>query len=152
MKTTMTIKRITLVTLLSAVLAVPALAQPGPGSGGGSGGGPGAQGAMPCAANATNCGPGMMGGGPGSGRGMGPGGRHGMRFSQKNTAGWSLMTAEERTAHREKMFSVKTYDECKLVQTDHRKQMETRAKEKGVTLPEPRANGCDRMKARGIFK
>lgn len=72
-----------------------------------------------------------------------------MRFSQKNTAGWSLMTPEERTAHQNKMRSVKTYDECKALQTEHHQQMEARAKEKGVTLPQPRANGCDRMKARG---
>ena len=72
-----------------------------------------------------------------------------MRFSQKNTAGWSLMTQEERTAHQNKMRSVKTYDECKALQVEHHQQMEARAKEKGVTLPQPRANGCDRMKARG---
>ncbi len=149
MKTMTTIKHAMLLAMLGAVLAVPALAQSGPG----------AQSAAPCAANATNCGPGMMGGpgsgrgmGPGMNQGMGPGGRQAMRFSQKNTAGWGLMTPEERTAHREKMFATKSYDECKVVQADHHKQMEVRAKEKGVTLPEPRANGCDRMKARGIVK
>ncbi len=30
--------------------------------------------------------------------------------------------------------------------------MEVRAKEKGVPLPEPRQNGCDRMKAKGWIK
>ena len=93
-------------------------------------------------------GPGMMGGGPGRGRGMG----HGMRFSQRNTAGWSLMTQEERVAHREKMLSVKTYEECKAVQGEQHTLMEARAKEKGLTLPAPRYNGCDRMKARGLIK
>ena len=141
-------RNISLVALLCASFAVPVMAQPGPGWGGGPGAGP-------CAANATNCGPGMMGGpgmggpgGPGYGRGMG----HGMRFSQRNTAGWSLMTQEERIAHREKMLSVKTYEECKVVQAEQHKLMEARAKEKGVTLPEPRYNGCDRMKARGFIK
>ena len=30
--------------------------------------------------------------------------------------------------------------------------MEARAKEKGTTLPGPRRNGCDVMKARGLLK
>ena len=141
MKTTNLIKRASLAVLLCGCLATTAMAQPGPGWGGG----PGAQGATPCV---TNCGPGMMGGGPGQGRGKG----HGMRFSQRNTAGWSLMTQEERVAHREKMLAVKTYEECKAVQGEQHKQMEARAKEKGVTLPTPRSNGCDRMKARGLIK
>ncbi len=137
MKTTMTLKSITLIALFGAALAAPVLAQGGPGMGGGMGGGPGMQNS---GANAT------------PGAGMGPGGGRGMRFSQRNTAGWSLMTPEEQTAHRDKMRAVKTYDECKAVQTEHRTQMETRAKEKGVTLPTPRQNGCDRMQARGFFK
>jgi len=62
------------------------------------------------------------------------------------------MTPEERTAHRDKMRSLKTYDECKTVQSSQHALMETRAKEKGVTLPEPRYNVCDRMKDRGILK
>ncbi len=139
MKTTMTLKSITLIALLGAALAAPVLAQGGPGMG--MGGGPGMQNAGP---NAGTAGP-----GPG---GMGPGSRRGMRFSQRNTSGWSLMTPEEQTAHRQKMMSVKTYDECKAVQVEHRTAMEVRAKEKGVTLPTPRQNGCDRMQAQGYFK
>jgi len=145
--------------LIGAAVALPAMAQGGPGAGGG----PGAQGAGPCT---TNCGPGWGGGpgmgpggrgGPGMGPGMGGGPRHGMgpgmmRYNQRNTAGWSLMTPEERTAHRDKMRSLKTYDECKTVQSSQHALMETRAKEKGVTLPEPRYNVCDRMKDRGILK
>ena len=88
-----------------------------------------------------------MGGGPG----MQNGGR-GMNFSQSNTRGWTLMTPEEQTAFQTKMREVKTYDECKLAQTEHRSAMETRAKEKGVTLQAPRQNACDNMKARGIIK
>lgn len=71
-----------------------------------------------------------------------------------NTGGWQLMTAEERTEHQNKMRSFKTYDECKVYQDQHHKQMEERAKEKGVTLPmgKPGAYGCDNMKARGFIK
>ncbi len=75
-----------------------------------------------------------------------------MRLNQKNTPGWTLMTPEERTEMQTKMRAVKTYDECKQLQTEHHAAMEVRAKEKGVTLPEPRQNGCDRMKAKGWIK
>lgn len=91
---------------------------------------------------------------PGGGPGMGPGGGMGMRFNfdKDNTPGWALMDAKERAAHGNKMRNAKTYDECKALQTEHHQAMEARAKEKGVTLPAPRYNGCDRMKARGFFK
>lgn len=140
MKTTMNLKSITLIALLGAVLATPVLAQPGPGMGGGMGG--------------MGGGPGMQNTGPGPGAGMGPGGRggRGMQFNNNNTRGWMLMTPEERSAFQARMREVKTYDECKLVQSEHRSTMEARAKEKGVVLQTPRQNGCDRMKARGIIK
>lgn len=124
MKTSTTVKSLALIALLGAAFATPLLAQPGPGMGGG-----------------------MGMGGMGGGHGM-----RGMRFDQNNTRGWSLMTPEERTANQIKMRAVKTYDECKLVQTEQRKAMEARAKDKGVTLPAPRQNGCDNMKARGLIK
>lgn len=64
----------------------------------------------------------------------------------------TLMTPEERIANQISMHAVKTYDECKLVQTEQRTLMEARATEKGVTLPAPRQNGCDNMKTRGFIK
>lgn len=84
--------------------------------------------------------------GPGGGRGRG------MVFNQDNTPGWSLMTTQERASHREKMLSLKTYEECKAFQAEHRSVMEARAKEKGATLRVGPQNGCDRMKARGLIK
>ncbi len=89
---------------------------------------------------------------PGPGAGMGPGGGKGMNFNQDNTRGWNLMSAEERVAYRDKMTSTKTYEECKAFQDEQHKSMEVRAKEKGVSLPAPRQNVCDRMKTRGLFK
>ena len=85
---------------------------------------------------------------------MGPRGGKAMRFNfnKDNTPGWKLMTAEERTVHSGKMRAAKSYDECKVLQDEQHKAMEARAKEKGVMLPAPRQNGCDRMKARGFFK
>ena len=129
MKASITLKRFAQIAVLASVFAVPAMAQNGPGGGGGGG----------------------MGGGPCMQGGAGGGGG-GMRFNQKNTPGWTLMTQEERTEMQNKMRAVKTYDECKQLQTEHRAQMEARAKEKGVTLREPRQNGCDRMKARGMIQ
>ena len=117
---------ITMIALLGAALAAPVFAQPGPGVGGGGGMGPGM-------------------GGMGPGKGM-------MTFNKGNTPGWSLMTPEERTAHQQKMWSLKSFDECKAYQAEHHTAMEAKAKEKGQTLPAPRANACDRMKARGQFK
>ena len=61
------------------------------------------------------------------------------------------MTQEERTEMQNKMRAVKTYDECKQLQTEHRAQMEARAKEKGLTLMSPRGNRCDMLKARGLI-
>jgi hypothetical protein len=50
------------------------------------------------------------------------------------------------------MLATKTVDECKAVQDEYRKLMDTRAKEKGVTLGTPKVNACDQMKAQGIIK
>jgi hypothetical protein len=118
--------KLTMIALLAALLAAPAFAQPGSGMGGMGG-----------------MGPGMGGMGPGKGR---------MAFNQGNTPGWSLMTAEERSAHQQKMWSFKTFDECKAYQAEHHTAMTAKAKEQGKTLPTPRANACDRMKARGQIK
>ena len=74
-----------------------------------------------------------------------------VRASEENTRGWQLMTPEERTAQQVKMREVKTYDECKVVQTEHRSTMEARAKEKGLSLFTPRGNACDNLKARGLI-
>lgn len=125
MKTSTLIKTISITAALAAALSASVWAQSGPVAGNG------------------------MGAGPGSGQ---MGGMRGMRFNQTNTPGWTLMTPEERTAIQTKMRAVKTYEECKLVQSEQHAAMEVRAKEKGVTLNVPRQNGCDRMKARGFIK
>lgn len=125
MKTSTLIKTISITAALAAALSASVWAQSGPVVGNG------------------------MGAGPGSGQ---MGGMRGMRFNQTNTPGWTLMTPEERTAIQTKMRAVKTYEECKTVQSEQHAAMEARAKEKGVTLNVPRQNSCDRMKARGFIK
>ena len=112
----------------SAALAIPAaLAHGGYGPGYSAGYGPGECGARP----------GMR---QGMEPGYGPGG-----------GGVGLLTEEERTAHRAKMQSLASYDECKTYMADFNKQIQGRAKEKGQTVVGPNDAMCDRMKAHGRF-
>lgn len=89
---------------------------------------------------------------PGPGTGGAGGGWGGWQWNSGTVPGWQLMTPEERTEHQTKMHSMKTYDECKAYHEEHRKLMEQRAKDMGVTLPTPPSSPCDMMRARGIFK
>ena len=59
-------------------------------------------------------------------------GEHGAR------GGFGLMTPEERTALRDKMRAAKTPEERRQIALANRTEMEKRAKEKGITLPERR--------------
>jgi len=135
MKTTTSLKIITLATVLGAALTTSVWAQTGPGPGP-------APGVVPL----------MQGAGPGAGMGPGAHGMRNMRFDRANTPGWTLMTAQERTANQNRMREVMTYEECKMVQAEQHQMMQARAKEKGVTLTAPRQNACDNMKARGFIK
>jgi hypothetical protein len=78
-------------------------------------------------------------------QGMGPG------YGPGPGRGVALLTDEERTAHRTKMQSLASYDECKSYMADFGKQIQERAKEKGQTVGGPNAAMCDRMKAHGRF-
>lgn len=106
--------------------------------------------ALLAASTAFAQGPGYgPGGGPGPGAGKGPGG-WGFDFGPGNTRGWSLMTPEERTEHRQKMQGMTSYADCKAFLDEHRKLMEARAKERGAAvLRGPRTDMCERMKERG---
>jgi hypothetical protein len=98
---------------------------------------------------------GGMGMGPGAGYGgggMGQGGGRGFAFNNANTRGWTLMTPEERATHRDQMFAAKSYEECKNIQAAQHKIVAERATAQGKTLPAPRQNACDRMRARGFYK
>ncbi len=101
----------------------------------------------------------VPGAGPGTGQGPGPekkghGMHHGMgmKFGSSNTSGWSMMSKEERKAHHDKMMSAKSMSECVALHDDHRKMMEQRAKDKNITLPQPKRNPCEVMEKRGAFK
>ena len=79
-----------------------------------------------------------MGGGMGMGQmgGMGQGPMGHGAMDGGAMAAHQLMTPEERTAMMEKMRSAKTPEERqKLAEANHA-EMQKRAKEKGITLPE----------------
>ena len=82
------------------------------------------------------------------GGGMGPGGgRGGARAGSDFTPGWSMMTPQERSEHRERMRAMKTYEECKAYQEEHHNRMAARAKERGQTAPaQPRRDACMGLK------
>lgn len=52
-------------------------------------------------------------------------------------AGQQLMTSEERTAMRERMHAAATPEERQALAAANRAEMEKRAKEKGITVPDP---------------
>jgi len=87
--------------------------------------------------------PGQMGGGTEHGKG---GMQHGAQGGMKggmgggapHGAGQQLMTPEERTALQEKMRKAKTPEERQQIATATRAEMQKRATEKGITLPEGR--------------
>lgn len=61
---------------------------------------------------------------------------------QKRVYGSQLMTAQERAEHRAKLRSLKTPEEREAYRLEHHRQMQERAREKGLTLPdEPPARG-----------
>jgi hypothetical protein len=52
--------------------------------------------------------------------------------------GYRMMSDAERNDYRERMRNARSADERQTIRAEHRKLMEGRAKERGVTLPEPR--------------
>jgi hypothetical protein len=103
----------------------------------------GAAAALGLAAGVVIAHPGQMGGGMGHGQmggGMGMHARGGMGHGAMGAgpaAAQQLMTPEERAAFREKMQNAKSAEERRKLAEANRAEMEKRAKEKGITLPEP---------------
>lgn len=58
----------------------------------------------------------------------------------------TMMTDDERTAHRKKLQSFKTLAECEAYDKQHQAEMETRAKAQHKTLREPSGAACNRYK------
>jgi Spy/CpxP family protein refolding chaperone len=74
--------------------------------------------------------------GPGAGPGQGPRGPGAGPGPQSRGPGARLLSADERTAYREKMRSAATAEEREKLREDHRALITARAKEQGITLPE----------------
>lgn len=69
--------------------------------------------------------------------------------------GSQLMTQQERIEHRNKLHAAKTFKEREKIRLEHHKQMEERAKERGVTLPDSppmRGRMGDRMGGPGYYR
>jgi hypothetical protein len=58
----------------------------------------------------------------------------------------TMMTDDERVAHRKKLQSFKTLAECEAYDKQHQAEMETRAKAQHKTLREPSGAACNRYK------
>ncbi len=58
----------------------------------------------------------------------------------------SMMTDDERAAHRTKLQSFKTLAECETYEKQHEAEMETRAKAQNKTLSPPSGAACNRYK------
>jgi hypothetical protein len=92
--------------------------------------------------------PGQMGGGTEHGKGGMQHGKGGMQHGAQGGSqhgggaghgpGAQLMTPEERTALQEKMRNARTPEERQQIATATRAEMQKRATEKGITLPEGR--------------
>ncbi|WP_434778134.1 hypothetical protein [Neisseria sp. Ec49-e6-T10] len=96
--------------------------------------------------------------GGGMGHGYGHGGKMWSNHSNRHRGGYmhqgtNLMTQEEFISHRDKLYSAKNYNDCKLIQKEYHNNMVKRAKEQGVTVPNnPPAFGfCERLNDRGYF-
>ena len=98
----------------------------------------GAAAALGLAAGVVIAHPGQMGGamgkqGPMAGMQNGPMGGMG----QGPMGGQQLLTPEEHSAFQEKMRNAKTPEERQKLVEANRTEMQKRAKEKGITLPQP---------------
>lgn len=100
---------------------------------GGYGQGPGAAGCGPATAQGCNA-------------GCGPAGACGPAGGPQG-----LLTPDELTAHRAKMASLSSVDECRVYLADFSTQMKARAKEKGTSAAGPGPWMCDRMQSHGRF-
>lgn len=58
----------------------------------------------------------------------------------------SMMTDDERAAHRKKLQSFKTLADCETYEKQHQAEMETRAKAQHKTLREASGSACNRYK------
>lgn len=76
-----------------------------------------------------------------SGQAIGPGQQGTGNSLRDQVYGWQLMTPAEREDFRNRMRSLKTPQERDALRMQHHEEMQKRAQERGVTLPDmPRRN------------
>ena len=63
--------------------------------------------------------------------------------------GSQLMTDQERQAHRSRMRNAESPEELERIRAEHHGQMQMRAKEQGVTLPQMPRQGQGMQQGRG---
>lgn len=80
---------------------------------------------------------------PASGPRGGPGAMGG-QWGHGFTPGWSMMTAQERQEHQDKMRSIVGYEECKTYMDQHHQLMVERAKAQGRAMPARRLHDACR--------
>lgn len=66
-------------------------------------------------------------------------------FAQNEVYGWQMMTSQERQEYQNKMRSMTTAEERERYRMEHHKQMQERAKQRGISLPDKPG---DRMRDR----
>ena len=66
--------------------------------------------------------------------------------------GWQLMTPAERDAYRQQMRNTRTAQEREALRAQHHQQMQQRARERGLRLPDmpPPGGGMGRGMGRGM--
>lgn len=69
-------------------------------------------------------------------------GYHARQMGGAPATGRTLMTPAERDAHRTAIAATANQDECRLVQSQQRQQLNDRAQERGVAAPTPRRDAC----------
>ncbi len=99
------------------------------------------------------CGGGMGYGHGGGRRGHGGGMGYGHGYMMQDNNGTPLMTQNEWMNNRDRIYSSKSFSECKTVQTDFQNTMSKRAKAQGISMPNTQNQGmCERLNDRGYFK
>jgi hypothetical protein len=62
---------------------------------------------------------------------------HGSDANAASTPGWSMMSPEERQAHRYRIQSASSREDCARYMEQHHQRMIERAKQRGESLPAP---------------
>lgn len=71
------------------------------------------------------------------------------QMRDRDIYGYQLMTPQERDAYRERMRNARTLEEREQIRAEHHAQMQARAKERGLALPDQPRPGAGSRGAGG---